>query len=1067
MTPQVDQSAGPGAPTTGNFFDNTKGNLVRHQLGHIRPIAIDDAYGDYLFAPNNAGQRLAMVYLPNNALVSEIPTGPGITALVSRPGTVEGWAVDSVNGCVSVIDPILNRIMRTIQVGKEPHGIAMLPDGSRAYVTCSGSNTVDVIACASYGVAKTIPIPARAPRGIAIANGKVWVAPLFSGNNTTAKKATAGGQFFAGSQQVVTPAAPDTPLPDQDLFAISITSSPTTDALDPSQTRTGLGTILLNLHARPGTNEVWIPNTDALNLTIGAANFANGQVVSNRITIVDTSSSTSAPTVLDLDTMVTGSGAAQPAAVAFDAVRKQAYVAAFGSDAIIVLDTSSAATPVYVNSYTLTPLTPAMPVAPNTPARCGPRGLVMSANGDELFVFNGIDNSFSRVDLTVPPPATVPTAHTLGFDPTPNAVKRGIGHLANASHSGSGTSSCMSCHVDGHFDMLTWNLSSFSDSHGTPNPTFERDNKGPMTTQSLRGLFEAGRLHWRGEQASLDDFNADGFEGLLQGSLLHDNEFAEVKAGTFSLVYPANPRQPEDRVYTGALANGQNHFRRTMSIFPDACASCHVLPLGSNTAIQPFAVSGDPSFSGKVPQLRGVGDKTGPSFVTVFGSAYATTNSHVVDRTVNGWGLTHAGTLASVAHFANEFPGLNPAPGTLPFPTAVLDTAAFLEAFDTGLAPATTFQRTLVPGVHAQSDFDATLLEIKTQARAGNCDIVVATAAQSGSAMVPVTFAWDHTLAAWQTGFFGAVWSDSVLRTFTFDAGLIVTIFGQPLGTGRRFGVDRDFDDLLDLDEANYPGSVPADVVNPDSDGDTLPDGYEARFYPSLHPRVFNSSWSSTTVPQLTSSVIVVYVTSDTAKLEFTTDQPAFAFLTGSGFEARTSPPNGGFDYNHSIHVRGLKEGVTTNVTLNVVTPSPNSGVNQQVVPITTLGAGDAARVVSFTVSWTASSPPVPQKIDVRIESFLNPTAALDGHNVEAFAYCEAPPGQPLQWITLSPNPVLTTQTASFPITIPGPVLGGTPGSRKLYFGVRSVIATGGVQPGLLLPYLEAHDIINFKEITF
>jgi YVTN family beta-propeller protein len=1044
VTPAVEQSFGPSAPTSGNFFDNTKGNLVRHQLGHVQPIL---AVGDWLFAPNNAGQRFTMTYLPTNGLTADIPTGPGITAIAPRPNTVEGWAVDNVNGCVTVIDPILNQVHRTIPVGKEPYGIAIKSDGSRAYVTCAATNSVDVIDCATYAVVKSIAIPAVGPRGITIANNTVWVVPLFSGNDTVAKRTVTPGPGVlaqASSQEIAMPSTllGETPLADEDLFGIPITSSASTDVLDNSLTRTGLGTILFNVHARPSTNELWIPNTEALNHTVGAANFIAGQVVSNRITIVDTSSS-SPPTIVDLDALVSA-GAAQPTAIQFDTARNRAYVAAFGSDAIIVLSTASSP-PTFVGRHILTPVTSAMPVTPFTPARCGPRGMTMSANGNELFVFNGIDNSFSRVNLTVTS-STASTAIALGYDPTPAAIKRGIGHLANADHSGGGTSSCMSCHVDGHFDMLMWNLSDFLDPAPADAPQFEKDNKGPMATQTLRGLFETGRLHWRGEQSGLDDFNQDGFVGLLKRSTtLTTAEFDDVKAGTFSLFHPANPREPANRVYSGSLATGLDAFRRTPAVGA-TCAECHRLPLGSQNEIQAFTETAKPALSGKVPQLRGVGDKLSPT-VSVFPSG---TFSPFYERTTNGWGLTHSGTIASLPLFVNEFPGIVGA-------GLVNEVSAYVDAFDTGLAPSTTFQQTIVPGVHTSTDFDNALLAIKAQAVAGNCDVVVGTAAPVGSVMVPVTMAFDHVLGLWQTGTGTAAFTDLQLRAVTFGSNLIVTFYGQPLGTGRRFGVDRDMDDLLDNDEQSFTPFAWGDIVNPDSDGDGFLDGHEAKNWPTMNPRATTTTSPDSTAPLFTSSpaVTVVYVTSTSAKLEFSTNEPTRARVQGS-FDATRSPTTGSLDFNHTLLVRALPEGTTTNVTVEITDAAGNT--NTQAVAITTFTILDAIRVVSIAPNPSSG---VPTSIDVTLGGFLPGSTAGAGFAVQAFAHAEVPGSVALTSVALTTNPVITnsSKVATFTFTIPSSVLAGTTGTRKLHFGVRD--AVGG------LFYIEAHDVLNFVTITF
>lgn len=1049
ITQQVNQTIAP--PMTGNFFDNTKGNLVRFQLSHMQPIAIDKAIGDYLFAPNNAGQRLTITYLPTNTTVAEIPTGPGITALADRPGTNEVWAVDSVNGCVSVIDPMMNRIVRTIPVGKEPHGIVILANGSRAYVTCSASNTVDVIDCTTYKVVKSLSIPAKAPRGITMTTSPdiVWVTPFYSGNNTVSKKTLPGmsgpgGFLDGGAQAVVTPnpALGEVALPDQDLFAIPVTASAANDVVDLARTRTGLGTILFNVHRQPGTSKLWIPNTDALNLIVGDANFQGGRVVANRITIVDTSTTPSTPpVVLDLDGMVAPSGAAQPAAIVFDTARNRAYVAAFGSDAILVL--SAGATPTVIGRHTLTPRTPALPVAPNTPARCGPRGMAISANGNELYVFNGIDNSYSRVNLTVLN-STVPVAQSLGFDPTPDAVKRGLGHLANADHSSSKTSSCMSCHVDGHLDLMVWNLSAFDDQPGTANPQFEKDNKGPMATQTLRGLFETGVLHWRGEQAGLDDFNQDGFVGLMKRAApLAAAEFAELKLGTQSLVHPANPREPWDRVLSGQLANGRDAFRTATAIAGFTCASCHVLPLGSTTELQQFITTASPAFSGKVAPLRGVTDKLHSTF-TVFPAGYP---SSIVQRTRNGFGLTHAGTVDTTHHFVSLFPSLSA--------SQAIDIASFVDAFDTGLAPMTASQQTLVPTVDTAADFDAVLAKFRDQAIAGNCDVVVATAVLNGGVMVPVTLAWDHVLKMWQSATEVAAFSDVQLRQFTFGAGWITTFFGLPLGTGRRFGVDRDLDGLLDNDENSFLPFAPGNATNSDSDNDGFLDGHEAKN--GMNPRVSTATSPDQTSPSFTSAttvpVTVVYVTATTAKLEFSTNEPTKAEVLGS-FDATSSPTAGTLDTNHSILLRALPSGVPTPVTVRITDDANNTSTAQ--VTITTMPAQDGIRVVGITaVAQTATIV----NVTVTIGSIQAPHSSLGvGDQIVAFAHTDG--ATPLATATIASNPMVAGpgKSAVFQVTIPaGPI-----GQRRLHFGVRSIAGNGSG-----LAYLEGKDILNYAVFTF
>lgn len=227
--------------------------------------------------------------------------GPGMTAIVARTASAELWCVDSLTSSVGVFDRGTGMLMRTIAVGAEPHGLVFTASGDRAYVSCSQADRVDVIDAATYAVATSIPIPARLPQGIVRVDETVYVVPLRSGNGTAPR----GNPVSADPSEVISiehvgSITGATTPPDRDLFAIPITASAATDVLDPSATLSGLGTTLYNLHARPGSAEMWTPHTDAMNANRRVErNFIDGQVVRNRIAIVGTGDSS--VRTLDLD----------------------------------------------------------------------------------------------------------------------------------------------------------------------------------------------------------------------------------------------------------------------------------------------------------------------------------------------------------------------------------------------------------------------------------------------------------------------------------------------------------------------------------------------------------------------------------------------------------------------------------------------------------------------------------------------------------------------------------------------------------------------------------------------
>src|SRR5262249_34749996 len=84
-----------------------------------------------------------------------------------------------------------------------------------------------------------------------------------------------------------------------------------------------------------------------------------------------------------------------------------------------------------------------------------------------------------------------------------------------------GDSACASCHVFGDFDSLAWDLGNPDNKvvadpgpfvsqlldliTGKPIDPIFHPMKGPMVTQSLRGLVNVGPMHWRGDRTGGHD----------------------------------------------------------------------------------------------------------------------------------------------------------------------------------------------------------------------------------------------------------------------------------------------------------------------------------------------------------------------------------------------------------------------------------------------------------------------------------------------------------------------------------------------------------------------------------
>jgi DNA-binding beta-propeller fold protein YncE len=905
--------ARPNAPIP---FDNFAGRLILFGVGPIHPFEFS-ADGSTLYAINQPGARLALLDPRSLSRTQDIPIGLGPVSVVARPGSSEVWVVDAVESCVAIVDPSIGAVVRTIRVGGEPYGLVFTPNADRAYVTCSGVDRVDVIDTATYTIAKSIHIPARNPRGIAYLNGKAYVVSFLSGNGT-APKGTPSDPDAVESIGVPGPPSSN-PLPDQDLFVIPTQPNPAQDDVDPAGTVSGLGTILFNIHARPGTNELWIPNTDALNAEHkGEVNFVAGQVIKNRITIVDATGALP-PRVIDLDAIAPADRkCAQPAYVEFDPVHPLAYVAGYGNDLVAVLRLDPSGTITWKGTVDL-------PASVTYPRGTGPRGVAIDPARTALYTFDRNDDAVSRIAMTSLPATagwyvTAPKAIRVGFDMTSGFERLGRHLFTNARFSKSQTSSCASCHVDGHTDGLVWDLSHYLDPEGTPDDqlAFGTDVKGPMVTQSIRRMEDVGPFHWRGEIKSTNGF-ANTFVTLLENTVNGvpkpiGPEFQYLRRFMDLLAWPPNPREPLDRRYTGDQLAGANLFMTRPVQGSLTCASCHTLPSGSSGEIV-LESAGGMTRSANVPALRGVSDKV--SSRIVLGGDYGA-------RSTLGAGLTHGGAIPSVKEaFFNSKPIGGGHHNFALSPQEAHQIEGFLSALDTGIAPCAAFM------VTANADNWASVAThelpmLHDAAVHGHCDLVFhRVPAMIGTQVVNRSGLYDPLSANYRVASASAGRMEEQALLAEAASGSPVTFIGVPIGMGESQALDRDVDGLFDLDEV----AAQTDMEDSDTDGDGFADGYEiAHGSDPLQP---NASVNDTVAPVLVGPVRLLHATTNVLRFEFETSEFCRVYVAYNGGPVVTRVPfNQAGDHHHWVVLNELESDTDYNIDLTMVDAAGNTSVD-------------------------------------------------------------------------------------------------------------------------------------------
>src|SRR5215475_1811974 len=311
-------------------------------------------------------------------------------------------------------------------------------------------------------------------------------------------------------------------LPDTDVFAVNANN------LKQMASFAHVGTTLFNMIVNPANGHLYVSNSDAVNDArfegpgIFAGHTVQGHLAETRITVIHGSK----VTPIDInkhidytklasdpgfDTTMKSHSLSTLLDMAMTRDGKTLFVTAFGSSKIGVFDT------VALENDTFDPrIDSANYIAVSGG---GPSGLVLDEARGGLFVMTRFDNSIKVIDLV----SKREISATALPNPEPQSVIKGRPMLYDANRSANGEQACASCHIFGDNDELAWDLGNPDDEVksdpllvpviNAPNPDFD-PMKGPMTTQTLRGLRNSGAMHWRGDRAN-GFFGIDPFDEVL------------------------------------------------------------------------------------------------------------------------------------------------------------------------------------------------------------------------------------------------------------------------------------------------------------------------------------------------------------------------------------------------------------------------------------------------------------------------------------------------------------------------------------------------------------------------
>lgn len=868
------------APTTGPYLyvDQVEGDYVDYNSVPRRPIAFTE---NDLYAVHTQSSTVVHFHFstsipsgnvaPTN--VFSVPKSPVSIALWDDPdatGEDDGERLVVVcdgTYCVVVLDRSSGDVLELIELRRPPGltalgepGDLLVDDTSDlAYVSCAAADAVVEIDLRTASISRVFDLPAKDPVFMCFdENGDVLVAPQLSGNNSGARPSptvvASAGHEGPTVVDFATQALNTTRLPDEDLFLCDVSAGTVAPVLR------GMGSVLFACGVNPQTGDFWQLNTEANNKDSGSQTEASiqGNIVANRLTIAAIGSSTP-PTFVDLDRLVSSTPdpsytVGQPYALGFVDSTGQGLVAGLLTDNVTVLSSSGA----YQRQIDL-------------PEGSIPRAAQHHASASKILVY-----CWGTSKIEVYADAT-PFAHhaqlDLGYDPTPESIQEGREVFYDASFSASNNASCASCHVEGRTDMLVWNLSS------------ALDDKGPMITQTLAGIERLVPFHWRGEQQNgLVDFKG-AFVNLLGASAEPEPaQFAAFQDFVFSIQNRPNPFENEERQLDlaiqppklASLPDGDPMAGQVK--FVDTCERCHSFPMGTNNDVMNPTNSTRPEQNPRRLYFKNTPfndiykkeqdlDRSTPEndMVTIDLANLAnpsSTDSFLTPLT--GGGMTHAGLFNDLHEFNNVIFGHFT-------DQEVSDVTAFVYQWDQGLAPAVN-RGVLLDQAHHTSATAFLQNYLIPQADARNCDVVAFGVSRFSG--VDRALRWLYDRGTQQFIADDSSISDQSLSFFTGQAQLgrgRNVFLGVPVGSGRRFAIDYDGDELLNVDEGVPTGTYPCSATNPDSDGDGDPDGHEtANGGDPCDDQVVSSDATDPSVDR----AVTAMVSGKTARINVETSEP-------------------------------------------------------------------------------------------------------------------------------------------------------------------------------------------------
>ncbi len=551
------------------------------------------------------------------------------------------WNVNPDNDSVSVVRAANGEVLARIAVGEQP--AALTTTASEVWVSNKADASLSIIDAVSLQLISTVALPhASQPHGVITHEGNVWVALEASGEVLrldAASRAPLASAFVGEhvrhlslnpatnklyASRFLTPPLPgeDTASPQvnglggevlvldaTDLLTLNVVLLAHTDRPVSESSGPGLPNYLGAMVISPDGNTGWVPSKQD-NILGGTLRGGPGLAFDQSVRAVSSTIDLSTDTEV-LAGRVDHDNASRASAAAFSANGEYLFVTLETAREVAIIDAS-------INAQ-----------IGRFDTGMAPQGIALSNDQRSLFVYNFMDRSLGRYDISLVIDSGLPNVTLLGttalidneqLTPDVLAGKQLFYDARDDRLAGDNYMSCASCHNEGEQDGRVWD--------------FTQLGEGLRNTTTLlgKGGMGHGTLHWSANFDEVQDFegqirtfaggtglmsDADFFNGNIEEPLGDPKAGLSLDLDRLALYLtsltdtPASPYRNADGSLPDDATEGAVLFAQS------GCAVCHAgehftdSPMGQLHdigTIKPAsgAGSGEPLLGIDTPTLLGV-----------------------------------------------------------------------------------------------------------------------------------------------------------------------------------------------------------------------------------------------------------------------------------------------------------------------------------------------------------------------------------------------------------------------------------------------------------------------------